>query len=197
MFFDGVGLEEQPPGANGDEQHRAGIPQPGHGKKRPDGDLQVVGLDFVGQGEGDAAAAGIPGARVQVLDLADPASVEALFAMEQSIGIEPPPSQPADVAAVPPKAATIGPATLWICGGPETKKPATARAGRVLFGEWHGLQESNLPCTVLETGVLPKHLTRNWYWSGDLNPCPTASQAACSLPSSMTSMVPNARVDRA
>lgn len=35
---------------------------------------------------------------------------------------------------------------------------------------WHGLQESNLPSTVLETGMLPKHLARKLVPTAGIDP---------------------------
>lgn len=62
--------------------------------------------------------------------------------------------------------------------------------------EWHRCKVTLPAGEVLETcpRIAP---TGNWYWPGESNPCPTASQAACSLPSSIASMVAHARVDRA
>src|ERR1700744_5134156 len=49
----------------------------------------------------------------------------------------------------------------------------------------------------LEAAVLSLHQTPELVLACGFEPRPTESQSACPLPSSMTSMVPNARVDRA
>src|SRR5258708_3524695 len=46
-FAHQLGMEDQPVGAHGDQDHRRNVAEPGHGKKRPDRQVEIVGQHVV------------------------------------------------------------------------------------------------------------------------------------------------------
>src|SRR5471030_3402595 len=50
---DQLGMEDQPVGADRDEQHRRDVAAPGDGEERPVRQMEIIGLDVVGVSRAD------------------------------------------------------------------------------------------------------------------------------------------------